>query len=132
MYFNLKNNQLLSAIDAWYNAKIFGLNQNQTENIKIALGEVLQNIMRHGYKNNLNEDDLIDIEVERVDDKLFFVLRDYAQPCKPETFMNKIFKPNESGHMGLSIIKKLTEEFIILPLKDGNKTRLVFKIGMPE
>jgi anti-sigma regulatory factor (Ser/Thr protein kinase) len=55
-------------------------------------------------------------------------LRDYAEPCKPEIFLNKEFKPNESGHMGLSIIRKLTDEFTIKPLQDGNETKLVFRI----
>jgi hypothetical protein len=30
--------------------------------------------------------------------------------------------------MGLSIIRKLTDEFLIKPLHDGNETKLVFKI----
>jgi len=30
--------------------------------------------------------------------------------------------------MGLSIIRKLTDEFSIKPLQDGNETKLVFRI----
>jgi hypothetical protein len=62
MQFKLKDNHLLNNIHEWVRLQNFELNQNLVENIKIALGEVLQNIIRHGYKNNLNEEDFIEIE----------------------------------------------------------------------
>jgi anti-sigma regulatory factor (Ser/Thr protein kinase) len=129
MHFKLKNKQLLDDINEWINAEIQDLTKNTSENIKIVMGEVLQNIIRHGYKNNLSEEDFFDIDYQYANDGLVFILRDYAEPCNPEIFLNKEFKPNESGHMGLSIIRKLTNEFTIKPLKDGNETRLSFKFN---
>jgi anti-sigma regulatory factor (Ser/Thr protein kinase) len=128
MQFKLKDKQLLGSIIKWI-AKIRVLNIEESENIKIALGEVLQNIIRHGYKNNLVEKDFIEIKYERDNEKLILLLRDYAPPCEPELFLNKSFVPNESGHMGISIIRKLTDEFTIKPLQDGNETKLVFKFN---
>jgi anti-sigma regulatory factor (Ser/Thr protein kinase) len=52
MHFKLKNKQLLDDINEWINAEIRDLTKNTSENIKIVFGEVLQNIIRHGYKNN--------------------------------------------------------------------------------
>ena len=132
MKFKLKNNEVLGDIYGWIKAENPELNSNRAENIKIALGEVLQNIIRHGYKNILNNEDLIDIECQRVDDKLIFLIKDYAKSCEPELFLNRSFVPNESGHMGLSIIRKLTDEFTIKPLQDGNETKLIFNIGKIE
>jgi len=128
MQFKLKDNHLLNNIHEWVRLKNFELNQNLVENIKIALGEVLQNIIRHGYKNNLNEEDFIEIEFKNNNEGLAFIVRDYAEPCNPDSFLNKNFIPNESGHMGISIIRKLTNEFTIKPLQDGNETKLVFRI----
>ena len=128
MEFKLKNKELLSDIHTWIEAENRELNSKRAENIKIALGEILQNVIRHGYKNDLNEEDFIDIEFKNKNEELEFILRDYAKPCNPESFLNKNFIPNESGHMGISIIRKLTNEFTIRPLKDGNETKLVFKI----
>ena len=128
MQFKLKDKQLLGSIIKWI-VTISALNIEESENIKIALGEVLQNIIRHGYKNNLVEKDFIEIKYERDNEKLILLLRDYAPPCEPEIFLKKSFRPNESGHMGISIIRKLTDEFTIKPLQDGNETKLVFKFN---
>jgi len=128
MHFKLKNKQLLDDINEWINAEIRDLTKNTSENIKIVFGEVLQNIIRHGYKNNLSEEDFLDVDYQNDKDGLVFILRDYAEPCEPEYFLNKEFMPNESGHMGISIIRKLTDEFTIKPLQDGNETKLVFRI----
>jgi anti-sigma regulatory factor (Ser/Thr protein kinase) len=128
MQFKLKDNHLLNNIHEWVRLQNFELNQNLVEDIKIALGEVLQNIIRHGYKNNLNEEDFIEIEFKNNNEGLAFIVRDYAEPCNPDSFLNKNFIPNESGHMGISIIRKLTNEFTIKPLQDGNETKLVFRI----
>jgi anti-sigma regulatory factor (Ser/Thr protein kinase) len=130
MRFKLKTDHLLDDIHHWVKIQTPKLNKIDYENIKISLGETLQNIIRHGYKNNLSEEDFIDIEYQNNhDDGLTFKLRDYAEPCNPRLFLNKNFSPNESGHMGLSIIRKLTNEFTIRPLQDGNETKLVFRIN---
>lgn len=128
MIFRINNKKLLNDISEWIQKEMIRFSLSEFENIKISLGEVLQNIIRHGYQNILNDEDLIEIECQKVDDKLIILIRDYAKPCEPELFLNRSFVPNESGHMGISIIRKLTNEFIIEPLQDGNETKLVFKI----
>lgn len=94
------------------------------ENIKIASSEAIQNIYRHGYKNK----DGMPIEINLImrGEDLILDIYDEADPCKPEDFMNKEYTPSESGHMGISIIKKLTKYFKIFPLRKGNHTQLVF------
>ena len=131
MQFKLKpkNSSLIDNVFTWLDFEVISQAQYEAKNIKIALGEVLQNIIRHGYKNNLNEEDFIEIEFKNNNAGLAFILRDYAEPCNPEFFLNQNFIPNESGHMGISIIRKLTNEFTIRPLQDGNETKLVFRIN---
>ena len=128
MYFKLSKNCIINDIENWIKKISPNVTKNTLEDIKIVLGEVLQNIIRHGYKNLLNEEDFIDVEYQKNQDRITFILRDFAEPCKPDSFLNKEFIPNENGHMGLSIIRKLTDEFLIKPLHDGNETKLVFKI----
>jgi anti-sigma regulatory factor (Ser/Thr protein kinase) len=128
MYFKLSKNYVINDIENWIKKISPNVTKNTLEDIKIVLGEVLQNIIRHGYKNDLNEENFIDIKCQQDQDRLTFILRDFAEPCKPDSFLNKEFIPNENGHMGLSIIRKLTDEFSIKPLEDGNETKLVFKI----
>jgi serine/threonine-protein kinase RsbW len=131
MQFKLKpkNSSLIDNLFTWLDSEVINQSQYDAKNIKIALGEALQNIIRHGYKNNLSEEDLIEIKYECNNEKLILFLRDYAKPCEPEKFLNKSFTPDESGHMGLSIIRELTDEFTIQPLQDGNETKLVFRIN---
>jgi len=123
-----KNSSLIDNVFKWLDFEMINQPQYDVKNIKIALGEVLQNIIRHGYKNDLNEENFIDIKCQQDQDRLTFVLRDYAEPFDPALFLNKKFSPSEVGHMGLSIIRKLTDEFSIKPLQDGNETKLVFRI----
>ena len=128
MHINLSKNYVINDIENWIKKISPNVTKNTLEDIKIVLGEVLQNIIRHGYKNLLNEEDFIDVEYQKNQDRITFILRDFAEPCKPDSFLNKEFIPNENGHMGLSIIRKLTDEFSIKPLEDGNETKLVFRI----
>lgn len=129
MQFKLKTNNLSQNFIEQIQKEIPHLPSNRFDDILIGFGEVLQNIIRHAYKNNISENDFIDIKYQIIDNRLIINLRDYAKPCRPESFLNKHFLPNESGHMGLSIIRKLTDEFTIQPLKDGNETKLVFKLS---
>jgi len=128
MKFKLKTNNLSQNFIEQIQKEIPHLPSNHFDDILIGFGEVLQNIIRHAYKNHISENDFIDIQYQVLDNKLIIKLRDYAEPCHPESFLNRHFLPNESGHMGLSIIRKLTDEFTIQPLKDGNETKLVFKV----
>jgi anti-sigma regulatory factor (Ser/Thr protein kinase) len=128
MYLQLSSEDLINDLDLFLLTNMSNLSEDKRENFKIALGEVLQNIIRHGYKNKLSQKDFIEIQYQILQKKLIFIIRDYSHPCDPQKFLNKHFSPNESGHMGLSIIKKLTDDFSINPLPDGNETTLIFNI----
>jgi anti-sigma regulatory factor (Ser/Thr protein kinase) len=96
-------------------------------NIQVALGEAIQNIIRHAYKFADNR--FIKIEFSKYDVFLEFNLYDDALPCEPALFMDKVSHlPSEKGGMGINMIKKLTYKFKIYPLEQGNRTQLIFKI----
>ena len=78
MRFKLKVDSPLDDIEHWLKSQLFELTKAGSENIKIALGEVLQNIIRHGYKNQITENDFIDIQYESIGDKLTLIFRDFA------------------------------------------------------
>jgi anti-sigma regulatory factor (Ser/Thr protein kinase) len=96
------------------------------DEIKIALGEVIQNIIRHEYNNLLTGEDWIELNYE-INNELIIYIRDYAKPVKND-FLNKKFFANESGHMGLNIIRKVASSFNIKPIIDGNLTEITFTI----
>jgi anti-sigma regulatory factor (Ser/Thr protein kinase) len=107
--------------------KILELSQSsQLENIKIALGEVIQNIIRHEYNNVLTGEEWIEVDYE-INNELIIYIRDYAKPIKND-FLKKNFFANELGHMGLNIIRKVASSFNIKPITNGNLTEITFAI----
>jgi anti-sigma regulatory factor (Ser/Thr protein kinase) len=78
MNLKLKNNHLLSVICKWIGIQALDLSINKADDIKIVIGEAIQNIIRHGYKNNLNEEDFIEIKYERDNEKLILLLRNIS------------------------------------------------------
>lgn len=104
-----------------------GFDSEVIENVKIATNEAIQNIYRYGYKNVDGKS--IEINLIAKNNELVLDIFDEADPCNPEDFMNKEYTPSESGHMGISIIKKITKSFEIYPLNRGNHTQLVFVLN---
>ena len=103
------------------------LNEVKLEEIKIAACEIVQNIVRHAYKNQPNQVVEINIEINQIEKKIKIFFRDYAKPCN-NAFLDLKFKPNENGSMGLNLIRKLSSKFSIQPLENGNLTEVVFLI----
>jgi len=96
------------------------------DEIKIALGEVIQNIIRHEYNNLLTGEELIELNYE-LNSELIIYIRDYAKPVKND-FLKKSFFANESGQMGLNIIRKVASSFKIQSITNGNLTEIRFAI----
>ena len=103
------------------------LQKSQIIDIEIALGEVIQNIVRYGYYGG-DENKNYCIEINTKVFLLQIKVKDQAQPLKDLSFLTKAFLPNETGGMGLSIIKKLVTNYSIEPQIDGNLHSLDFII----
>jgi len=97
--------------------------QNKTD-VLIAVGEALQNIVRHGYINTKPGDFLI--TMTKLGNVIEVVIKDDAPTSNPELFMHQTHSPSESGGMGIDLIKKIALEFRIDPQPDGNITTLKF------
>jgi anti-sigma regulatory factor (Ser/Thr protein kinase) len=106
-----------------------GLEKFEVENktdILIAVGEALQNIVRHAYINTKPGDFLLTIT--KLGDVIEVVIKDDAPTSNPELFMHQTHSPSESGGMGIGLIKKITIGFKIDPQVDGNITTLQFHV----
>jgi anti-sigma regulatory factor (Ser/Thr protein kinase) len=100
-------------------------NESNLDNIKIALGEIIQNIIKHGYSNSIRKNDYIELSYYVSGDRLHFLIIDTAKPIDRHVLQNS-FLPSESGKMGINIIKKITCTFNIEPQVRGNKTSFSF------
>jgi len=98
---------------------------NKTD-ILIAVGEALQNIVRHAYINT--QPGYFLLTITKYGDVIEVLIKDDAPSINPELFMHKTHSPSESGEMGIGLIKKIAIEFKIDPQVDGNITTLQFHI----
>ena len=110
-----------------YLENVLLLQKSQIIDIEIALGEVLQNIVRYGYFGG-DKNKSYSLEIIKKELLLKITAKDYARPIDDLSFLTKAFQANESGGMGLSIIKKLTTSYSIEPQIDGNLHILNFSI----
>jgi anti-sigma regulatory factor (Ser/Thr protein kinase) len=93
--------------------------------VEIALGEVLQNIVRHGDFNHTH-DKKIYIEVFQLALNLMIQVTDTAHPVKDLGFLNLHHLASEKGGMGLDFIRKTASKYLIFTLERGNIHQLEF------
>ena len=105
---------------------LFDIETSKLEDIKIACAEVVQNIVRHGYQFKSNQ--IISIEIEKSMKNIKIEFEDSAETCDSSLFINNELVPGEKGLMGIPIIKKLSKNFSIAPLPNGNLTTITFDL----
>jgi anti-sigma regulatory factor (Ser/Thr protein kinase) len=98
--------------------------------IEIALGEVLQNIVRHANfaASSVRK---FDIQAWRRGADLVLRISDSATPLVNTQFLRKKHTASESGGMGLGFILKIALKYDIFPLNDGNLHHLEFSQVLP-
>ena len=94
--------------------------------LQLAIGEVTQNVIRYGFKGG-DENGVMTLAFDYSDQGLICTITDNAPPVDPKDWHDKAEKrrPDEGGY-GLSIISEIADEYQIIPLIDGNSSRLVF------
>lgn len=101
--------------------------QDRAIDIQLAIGEVMQNIIRHGFGGG-NPDGSITMEMSITkDDDLVCLITDTAPASDPEKWINKTDdRPPEEGGLGVDIIHELTQKFTVEPEDGNNRSCLVF------
>lgn len=100
--------------------------------LQLAIGEVTQNVIRHGFKGG-DENGVMTVKIDADQDRLICVIEDNAEPADSSDWVEKAEarRPDEGGY-GLSIIHAIADEYKITPDKDGNTFRLVFSLTDQE
>jgi len=90
----------------------------------IAIGEIVQNIIRHGFLGISNVDHRFWVDVEQDHAQLIWSIEDNAPPSDPLLWRRQ---PKISGGgYGLCLIERLASKVEFMPLATGNKVRLWF------
>jgi len=92
--------------------------------VLIAVGEVLQNIVRHGFGGG-NPRGRIHMEVAIEQGVLLVLVEDNAPPSLPSGWSSS-GRPAEDGGLGLNIIHRIAAEVDFAPTATGNRARLRF------
>jgi serine/threonine-protein kinase RsbW len=98
--------------------------QDMEMDVSIALGEVLQNIVRHGLKVRQKSGHFV-LHLKATDLRLYIEVVDDALPSDPATWTVSGKPAHERGH-GLRLIKSIAHKVDFIPLKAGNKACLYF------
>lgn len=92
--------------------------------ILIAVGEVLQNVVRHGFCGG-NPRGVIRLDVAIEQGDLIVLVEDNAPPSLPSGWSSGD-RPAEDGGLGLNIIHRIAAEVEFAPTATGNRARLRF------
>ena len=92
--------------------------------ILIAVGEVLQNVVRHGFGGG-NPRGTIHMEVAIENGVLTVLVEDNAPPSLPSGW-SSAGRPAEDGGLGLNMIYRIAADVEFAPTADGNRARLRF------
>ena len=92
--------------------------------VVIAVGEVLQNIIRHGFAGG-SARGRITLSLEISGGALFVKIDDTAPPSLPSSWSSNGREAHEGG-LGLNMISSIASEVQFTPTADGNHASLTF------
>ncbi len=95
------------------------------EDIVLAIDEACQNIIRHAYRGEC--DDQIILHIELTDHSLVVVLEDLAPPVSPDCMNPRAFEDLRPGGLGCHFIRHVMDTVTIgpSPTGHGNILRMV-------
>ena len=92
------------------------------ELLVLGLDEAFTNIIRHAYGHNGKR---VRLEMERLRDRVRFVLRDYGRTCDPKCIRSRALEDVRPGGVGVHIIREVFDYVKYEPRRRG--TRLVLE-----
>ena len=100
--------------------------EENTARLVMALDEACTNILRHVYCGQLKP---VRLEMRWMRDRLRCTLRDYGQPCDPQTIRGRKWDDIRPGGLGLRIIEEVFDRVEYAPQARG--TRLTLEKLLP-
>lgn len=104
-----------------------GFEECAAELLVLALDEACTNIIRYAYAHECRP---IRLHMERLRDRVRFVLRDYGQSCDPAKINSRALEDIRPGGVGVHIIKQAFDHVTYDPRPRG--TRLILEKMLAE
>ena len=99
-----------------------GFDECSIQLLVLGLDEACTNIIRHAYAHNGKP---VRLEMERLRDRVRFVLRDYGRSCDPKCIRSRDLEDVRPGGVGVHIIRQVFDYVKYEPRRRG--TRLVLE-----
>jgi anti-sigma regulatory factor (Ser/Thr protein kinase) len=101
-----------------------GMSGQNLLDLEIALGELLQNIVRHEVCTSAPCH--FSIEVTFLGANLHISVNDSCEPLQDLSFLTTQRTASEKGGMGIQLIKKIASNYLVRVLSNGNRHELIF------
>jgi sigma-B regulation protein RsbU (phosphoserine phosphatase) len=97
-------------------AEACGFDENETDDVLLAAGEAIENIIVHAYGNRRGE---IALAVHRMPDGLMLRIRDFAPNVDPAKIQPRKLEDVRPGGLGTHFIRAVMDDASFIPLPDG-------------
>jgi sigma-B regulation protein RsbU (phosphoserine phosphatase) len=97
-------------------AEACGFDQSETDDVLLAAGEAIENIIVHAYGNRRGE---IALAVHRMADGLMLRIRDFAPNVDPAKIQPRKLEDVRPGGLGTHFIRAVMDDASFIPLPDG-------------
>jgi anti-sigma regulatory factor (Ser/Thr protein kinase) len=105
---------------------IYGLSNEESIEVTLAVDEALANIIRHAYKNCY--DRKIEFECLMDEEQMEFTMLDQGEPPDPEKICGKPLDEFALSGRGTHLIKAIMDEMSYQKVSGGNQLRLVKRL----
>jgi anti-sigma regulatory factor (Ser/Thr protein kinase) len=103
--------------------------ESSIELLVLGLDEACTNIIRHAY---CHDEKPVRLEMERLHDRVRFVLRDYGRPCDPKGIRSRPLEDVRPGGVGVYIIRQVFDYVKYEPRARGTRLVLEKRFATPE
>jgi anti-sigma regulatory factor (Ser/Thr protein kinase) len=116
-----------------HSARVFlkkcDFDESSIELLVLGLDEACTNIIRHAYGQ---DEKPVRLEMERLQDRIRFVLRDYGRRCDPKCIRSRPLEDVRPGGVGVYIIRQVFDFVKYEPRRRGTKLVLEKRFATPE
>ncbi|MFQ5424882.1 MAG: ATP-binding protein [Phycisphaerae bacterium] len=114
-------------------AKVEGFDDQQAQEVGLAIDEALANVIKHGYRGDSDEPIVILMSVARSEDGrrgLSVIVRDRGRQVDPSTIRSRDLDDVRPGGLGVHIIQTVMDEVeYSCPPEGGMQLRMVKYVG---
>jgi anti-sigma regulatory factor (Ser/Thr protein kinase) len=116
-----------------HSARLFlkkcSFDESSIELLVLGLDEACTNIIRHAYGHDERP---VRLEMERLPDRVRFVLRDYGRACNPQGIRSRPLEEVRPGGVGVYIIRQVFDYVKYEPCRRGTRLVLEKRFATPE